>query len=190
MERQNNFKCYNRHANVGIKRYSAILLRIMPIHPNVTLIREFYTAFQQKNYSAMQAAYHAEAVFSDPVFQNLSSKEVKAMWQMLVTAGSDLKIEFRDAVANDQSGTCHWEAWYTFTATGKKVHNIIDATFEFKDGKIYRHEDHFDFWRWSKMALGTPGLLLGWSSYLLNKVRVKARHRLNSFYEQIVSVVN
>ena len=62
------------------------------------------------------------------------------MWEMLITAGKDLKITFSDIRANDTTGTCHWEAWYTFSRTGKKVHNIIDASFEFQDGKIIQHE--------------------------------------------------
>jgi limonene-1,2-epoxide hydrolase len=153
----------------------------LTMHPNNALIQQFYTAFQNKDYKSMQRAYHPEAVFHDPVFQNLSVEEVKAMWQMLVTAGADLKIESSSVSADDQSGKCMWQAWYTFTTTGRKVHNVIYAKFEFKDGKIYRHNDHFDFWRWSKMALGTPGLLLGWTPLIRNKVRITARRRLEKF---------
>ncbi|MCS5593468.1 MAG: hypothetical protein NZ730_02720 [Porticoccaceae bacterium] len=29
------------------------------------------------------------------------------------------------------------------------AYNAIDATFEFKDGRIFRHNDQFKFWRWS-----------------------------------------
>jgi hypothetical protein len=154
------------------------------MHPNEQLIHQFYSAFEAKDFKTMQNAYHAEATFSDPVFQNLSSTEVKAMWQMLITSGSDLKLIFNNVKANDTKGTAHWEAWYTFSGSGRKVHNIIDATFEFKDGKIISHKDHFDFWRWSKMALGTSALLLGWTSFLKNKVRDKARKRLEGFMKE------
>jgi len=102
---------------------------------------------------------------------------------MLLTSGSDLRLEFSDIKASGEKGSCHWEAWYTFSG-GRKVHNIIDAQFEFKDGKIYRHRDHFDFWRWSKMALGTSGLLLGWTPFLKNKVQSTARARLQKFMEK------
>jgi hypothetical protein len=154
------------------------------MHPNESLINEFYVAFQQRDYKAMQDAYHQQAVFSDPVFQNLSSAEVKAMWQMLITGGKDLKLEFNQVRADEKGGSAHWEAWYTFSATGRKVHNIIDASFEFKDGKIYRHTDHFNFYRWSRQALGAPGILLGWSPFLLNKVRSTARKRLEAFQKK------
>lgn len=145
------------------------------------LIRKFYAAFARNDYVAMQSAYHPGASFSDPVFRDLSSAEVKAMWEMLITASTDLQVTFRNVKADNQVGECHWEARYSFSATGRKVHNIISARFQFLDGQIGRHEDHFDFWRWSRMALGAPGLLLGWSPYLLAKVRKKARARLNRF---------
>jgi ketosteroid isomerase-like protein len=149
--------------------------------PNETLIHNFYAAFQKKDYRAMQEAYHPQAEFSDPVFSQLSSQEVKSMWQMLLTSATDLTLTFENVSANDTTGKCHWEAWYTFTATGRKVHNVIDAVFEFRDGKIYRHRDHFNFWRWSRMALGTPGILLGWTPVIKNKVRQTARRRLEKF---------
>jgi hypothetical protein len=149
-----------------------------------TLIHQFYSAFQKKDYSTMQNLYHPEAHFSDPVFSSLNSHGVKAMWQMLVTAGKDLKITFKDIQANDNTGTCHWEAWYTFSRTGKKVHNIIDASFEFKDGLILNHKDQFDFWRWSRQALGLPGWLLGWSSFLKNKIQKTAASGLQKFMQR------
>ena len=66
-------------------------------------------------------------------------------------------------------------------ASFNKVHNIIGATFEFKDGLIYRHHDKFDFWHWSKPALGLPGALLGWTSFLQNKVKKGAMDGLQQF---------
>jgi hypothetical protein len=155
------------------------------MHPNEALIREFYSAFQKKDFATMQRAYHPDANFSDPVFQNLSAEEVKAMWQMLLTSGSDLKLEFSDVKADDAKGSAHWEAWYHFSASGRKVHNIIDAAFEFKEGKIIRHTDRFDFWRWSRMALGVSGLLLGWTPFLRNKIRTSAGGRLKSFMNKM-----
>jgi ketosteroid isomerase-like protein len=148
---------------------------------NKDLIIQFYTAFQNGDFATMQNSYHDEAHFSDPAFQNLNATEVRAMWQMLVTAAKDLKITFSDVAADDTKGSCKWEAYYTFSRTGRKVHNIIEANFEFKDGKILKHNDHFSFWRWSRQALGTPGLFLGWTNMLEQKVRSTARKGLDAF---------
>jgi ketosteroid isomerase-like protein len=147
------------------------------------LITKFYTAFQNKDWKTMQSCYHDDIVFSDPVFQNLKGSEAKAMWHMLVSAGKDLKLDFSKVKVSDKSGSCHWEAFYTFSRTGRKVHNIINAEFEFRDGKIVRHSDTFDFWRWSGMALGLTGTLLGWSPIIKNKVRNLAQQNLKKFIE-------
>lgn len=151
------------------------------MHPHEALITTFYSAFQRGDYAAMQVCYHGNAEFSDPVFQHLNSKEVKAMWQMLLTSAKDLKVEFKNVKADDTKGSCHWEAWYTFSRTGRLVHNIIEARFQFKDGKIIQHRDSFDMWRWSRQALGTSGLLLGWSPLVKNKVRSTAGRSLEKF---------
>lgn len=149
-----------------------------------TLITQFYTAFQQKDFETMATLYHPEATFKDAAFDLKSGKEAGAMWKMLLTAGKDLRIEFKDVKVEGEKGYAHWEAWYTFSKTGRKVHNVIDAQFEFKDGLIYRHRDHFDFWRWSRQALGLTGWLLGWSGFLKNKVKSTAMKGLHRFMTQ------
>ncbi len=151
------------------------------MHPNAELITQFYTAFQNKDFKTMGDAYHDEAKFKDPVFNLETAQKARAMWHYLVLNGKDLRVEFKDVKADDNQGTAHWEAWYTFSATGRKVHNIIEASFEFKDGKIFRHQDKFGLWKWTRMALGTPGILLGWTPIVTNKVRQTAVKSLRKF---------
>jgi len=145
------------------------------------LIEKFYRSFQRKDWETMQLCYHPEATFYDPVFQALAYREVKAMWHMLVLAGKDLSVTFNSVEATERRGSCHWEATYSFSRTGKKVHNIIAASFHFKEGKIVRHDDAFDLWRWSGMALGLSGKLLGWSPMIRTKIRATARKSLSKF---------
>ncbi|HPM68974.1 MAG TPA: nuclear transport factor 2 family protein, partial [Piscinibacter sp.] len=40
-------------------------------------------------------------------------------------------------------------------------------------------------WTWSRQALGTPGLLLGWSGFLKDKVRAKAAGNLAAFKQKV-----
>lgn len=61
------------------------------------------------------------------------------------------------------------------------MHNEIDAEFTFQDRLIFRHVDRFDFWDWSRQALGTPGALLGWSGLLRGKVAARAAKSLAAF---------
>ena len=41
--------------------------------------------------------------------------------------------------------------------------------------------DSFDLWRWSRQALGTKGLLLGWTPLVRNAVRAQALKGLRAF---------
>jgi ketosteroid isomerase-like protein len=148
------------------------------------LIEKFYTAFQQKDWQTMQSCYHEEVTFSDPAFQNLKGKEAKAMWHMLAVSAKNFSLTFNQVKADDRKGCCHWEATYSFSRTGRKVLNKIDAYFEFKEGLILRHIDRFDFWKWTRMALGAPGILLGWSPLLQNKVRATALGGLKKFMSE------
>ncbi len=59
------------------------------------------------------------------------------------------------------------------------VNNSIDAAFTFRDGLIATHVDTFDLYKWTRMALGMPGVLLGWTPLLQGKVRQMARKGLD-----------
>lgn len=151
------------------------------MNANEQLIHHFYTCFKNKDYKGMQACYADDATFSDAVFKNLNSSQVKAMWQMLISKGKDMRIEFGQISADEKTGKAHWDAYYTFSSTGKKVINKIDASFEFENGKIVKHTDDFNFYTWAKQALGTTGLLLGWTGFLKNKIQTTAMQNLEKF---------
>lgn len=151
------------------------------MHPNEALIRRFYTAFQARDAAGMRACYHPDVVFSDPVFGELRGGQAGAMWEMLCARAKDLEIEFSAVSADDNRGQAHWDARYTFTQTGRRVLNRIDATFAFRDGLIARHDDRFSFFEWSRQALGPAGLLLGWTPMLRAKVGKTARAGLDAY---------
>ena len=151
------------------------------MHPNEKLIETFYTSFQKLDAQTMSGCYHPDIRFSDPVFPLLAGAEAGGMWRMLCSQAKNFELTFSDIQANDRTGKAHWEAFYDFSATGRRVHNKIDAAFEFQDGKIIRHTDAFDFWKWSRMALGPAGTLLGWTPLVRNKVQRQARERLDRF---------
>jgi ketosteroid isomerase-like protein len=150
---------------------------------NAETIARFYAAFAALDGAAMAACYARDVRFEDPVFQLQGKDEVMSMWAMLgaaTRAGSmDVwKLQWRDVQADGDQGHAHWEAHYRFSATKRLVHNRIDASFRFRDGLIVEHVDRFDFWAWARQALGAPGLLLGWTPMLRNKVRAQAATKL------------
>ena len=147
---------------------------------NKILIHTFYSSFAQRDYNTMGECYHPEVIFKDEAFQ-LTRKQVPAMWHMLCERGKDLEIEYEHVEVSANTGSANWTARYTFSATKRPVVNEIAASFIFKDGLIINHKDDFDFWRWSTQALGFPGLILGWSSFLKKKVQKQALDSLNAF---------
>ncbi|HMG14215.1 MAG TPA: nuclear transport factor 2 family protein [Saprospiraceae bacterium] len=151
---------------------------------NELLITKFYTSFSKRDYKGMLECYSENVSFNDPVFGELNSAEVKAMWEMLCVKGKDLRIEFNNITSNNESGNANWVAYYTFSTTGKKVINHIKAEFIFKNYKIIRHSDNFNFYNWAKQALGFTGLILGWTPFLKNKLRKTALKSLNKYIEK------
>jgi ketosteroid isomerase-like protein len=149
---------------------------------NEQLVQEFYGCFQRRDWQGMQACYTPDVVFYDPVFENLEGEEVKGMWEMLLRSSQDLRVEFSDITADEDGyGSCHWVATYTFPPTGRRVVNKVTANFRFQDGKIAEHQDLFDIWKWSRQALGIPGILFGWTPPMQRKIRALARKGLHKF---------
>ncbi|WP_412062036.1 nuclear transport factor 2 family protein [Rubrivirga sp. IMCC45206] len=153
------------------------------MHPHAALLTQFYAALSQRDGDAMAACYHPEVHFRDPVF-DLRGPRAGAMWRMLCARGKDLTVVASGIAADDDAGAAHWEADYTFSQTGRPVHNVIDAAFTFRDGLVATHRDTFDLWAWTRQALGAPGLLLGWSPVLQNKVRATAAKGLDAYIER------
>ncbi|MGJ7495179.1 nuclear transport factor 2 family protein [Variovorax sp. RT4R15] len=154
---------------------------------NEQTIRRFYDAFAKLDADTMAACYAPDATFDDEAFSLRGAREVGGMWKMLCTAtkakGADVwKLSYRDVKADATSGQAHWDAHYRFSATGRLVDNSIDARFTFTpEGLIATQRDSFPFWTWARQALGTPGLLLGWTPMLRNKVRTTAATNLAAY---------
>lgn len=151
------------------------------MHKNAALIEKFYTAFQQLDADSMALCYADDVQFSDPVFPNLQGNEAADMWRMLTSKAQDFSLVFDGITADEQKGQAHWIATYTFSQTGRIVVNDIHASFVFRNGRIIRHTDHFDLWKWARQALGIKGVLLGWTPLVKNAVRAQAAKGLKIF---------
>ncbi len=137
-----------------------------------SLITEFYDAFDSLDAERMAKCYHEDVVFHDPAFGTLKGVHAGNMWRMLCESqkGKDFTVAFSNIEGDQKSGSASWEAIYTFSQTGRKVHNKIKAEFTFKDGKIKTHTDHFDLKKWAKQALGLKGALLGGTGFFQKKL--------------------
>lgn len=144
------------------------------------LIQNFCNAFAIGDAEAMVNLYADNIEFEDPAFGPLKRDNAKNMWRMLLKT-PDVKITASNIKADDQMGSADWIAEYTFSLTGRKVINKVHAEFQFANGKIVKHTDTFNFWKWASQAFGLKGFLLGWTSLMKNKVRQQALARLNKF---------
>lgn len=152
------------------------------MHEHEQLITKFYTAFKNSDAKAMGECYHRDVVFSDPVFPILRGDDARAMWAFLCVRKTDPASRwFENVRASQSEGSAHWEAKYAFPLNGRPVHNKIDASFHFQDGKIVAHTDLFDFWAWSRMAFGPVGLIFGWTPLFKAAIRKQIRARFDQF---------
>jgi len=153
----------------------------MSADANRETIERLYQAFAQRNGAAMTACYAVGAHFRDPAFGDLEGEDVGAMWRMLTGRATDLTIELREHEADEEVGSAHWIARYTFS-TGRAVVNDVQASFRFApDAKIVDHVDEFDFRNWAKQALGPSGHAIALLPPLRSKVRAKALGQLAAF---------
>ena len=146
-------------------------------------IHALYAALDRHDGEGAAACYTDDAVFEDPAFGRLEGGAVKDMWRMLAERSADLAVTLGDhGVAEDgRTGWAHWSAAYTFSDTGRKVLNEIDARYTFADGLISEQVDAFPLRRWGAQALGTKGAVLGLTPLLSRGVQKQARSNLDRY---------
>lgn len=151
---------------------------------NTQLIERFYSSFAQGNVEGMLSCYHAEVIFRDPAFGELKGERAFGMWKMLLanrTAATRISFDGIEVFGN--KGKANWQAEYLFGSKKRKVVNKIYAEFIIENGKIIRHTDSFDLWKWSRQAIGAPGIFLGWSGFMRNQIQKMANKNLDRFLE-------
>jgi len=152
---------------------------------NAELITSFYKAFADGDAERMVSCYHADIQFQDPAFGVLRNEDAKNMWRMLIgRSKGDIRITFSHVTADEKTGSANWVAEYVFSQTNRKVINVISATFEFADGKIIKHTDNFDLYKWTKQALGLKGYLLGWTAFMRKQIQQQSGKLLKKYTEK------
>jgi ketosteroid isomerase-like protein len=153
---------------------------------NEQIIETFYQSFSNADTEGMINCYHQNIQFQDPAFGSLKGDDVGNMWRMLIARSKNkINISFNNVRATEKTGDANWTAEYIFSQTGRKVINRVSAQFEFQDGKIIKHTDHFNFWKWTQQALGWKGYLLGWTSFMQNKIQERSKKLLNAYKEKL-----
>jgi ketosteroid isomerase-like protein len=148
---------------------------------NEEIIRNFYTAFSSKDAVNMIKYYNDDVVFEDPAFGVLKGDKAKNMWMMLCETAKDLKIDFEILSSSGDNVKAKWDAYYTFSRTGRKVHNKIEANFIIENGLIVDHLDTFNLHKWASQALGFSGKLIGWTGFFKRKLNAQTAQLLSRY---------
>ena len=144
-------------------------------------------AFARLDGDAMAACHSAIASFQDEAFSLQGQRQIGGMWRTLCSATGERgraawKLDLRRLTDRSAHREAQRKACYRFNASGRLVHKRIDAEFDLDAaGLAQRHRDRFDFWRWSRQALGLPGRLLGSTPFLRNKVHAQAAATLQLY---------
>lgn len=147
------------------------------------LVERLYAAMDAGDGDAMAACYTDDATFEDPAFGHLEDGRGQAMWRMLCqSSGGNLRVVLlAREVSPNGTGTAHWTADYTFSETGRPVHNDVRATFVFRDGLIAAHRDRFNLRVWAGQALGPAPALLGRTPLLTLMLHRRTGGKLDDF---------
>jgi len=152
---------------------------------NNETIERFYSAFANGDVEGMVGCYHNDVVFQDPAFGRLEGDRAVQMWRMLLSRKKDnTKINHTNVQATQDLGSAEWRAEYQYGPKNRNVINHVGAKFKFKDGKIIEHIDTFDLWKWTKQAIGLPGYLLGWTSFMKSKIQKTTNKQLDDYIGQ------
>lgn len=147
------------------------------------LIRKFYYAFSQLDYTTMQACYHPQVVFSDPAFGTLEGDRAEAMWEMLCKSQKKgaMKIELKSLTMKKDRYIAEWMAKYKFNITGRQIENHIRSEIKIKDSLIFEHHDKFKVYEWAKQAYGAVGKAIGWTPWFRRRLQRTTNKMLDKF---------
>jgi ketosteroid isomerase-like protein len=130
------------------------------MHPNARTIERLYAALQARDPDAMAACYADDATFRDIAFDLRGRAAILRMWRLVCS--KKVRNEITAIHADEQKGRAHWEAHYRFGKRNRPVHNVTDAEFTFRGGRIVAHVDHADALAWARQAYGpVVGEVLG-----------------------------
>jgi len=149
----------------------------------VETVERFYSAFNGLDAEVMTNCYHDNIIFEDPAFGQLKADRAKAMWQMICASQKGKSFRVKCLHVHRENGIvkADWEAFYTFSKTGRSVHNKIKAQFEFKDGLIIKHIDHFNLHKWAWQAFGLKGWLIGKFPFFKNQLQRQTNNALDNY---------
>jgi len=144
------------------------------------VIETVYAALRDGKPHAAAACYASDPYFEDIAFQLHGRERICQMWRLVCSR--NVRVTFDSVAADDNTGSGHWVASYTFSETGRPIVNDIRSSFKFSDGLIADHRDQCDPHHWASQAYTFPKSLL--AGYVAPLRRFKARQKLEQFIRE------
>ena len=150
------------------------------MNQNEATIHRFFTAYQNKEYTTMQNCYSEDAVYNNPIYGLNDTEHVKAMWEMICKTNKEESLHFENIELLDHEyATCDWSLVYYYT--NRRINNKIKSYLRLENGLIIEHTDAFDLYKWTRMAFGLTGSLIGWSNFFQKRIQKSTRKKLSEF---------
>jgi hypothetical protein len=144
------------------------------------LINRLYTALDRHDHQTMASCYHDAATFRDIAFDLSGKMQLHAMWHMICL--TDIRASFQILESPPTTALVSLIDDYTYSKSGRHVHNQIESRFQFAGGLIIHHVDDCDPRKWAAMALGPVWGFIPGRIRLLRSL--KARSLLRAFIRQ------
>ena len=122
--------------------------------PAEETVKTVYEAIQRGDAAAATACYCDDAYYEDLAFKLKGNGDIDA--HVALVCSRKVKVAYTNIHTDGLEVKGHWVFDYVFAKTGRPVHNEMNSTFKFRDGKIVDHRDEGNRWEWSKQALGFP----------------------------------
>jgi len=148
------------------------------------VLNTFLRALAQRDVEAMIRCYTTTATYHSPIFPQVEGDTLTATWQWFCAKAPDLTMVVDEQAFEANTARVQWTATYTFPKTGRPVVQVTDSIFVFEGPQLCRHEDRFDLHRWSHMALGPLGRVLGGRRWLQRSLQRAAAERVARFQER------
>lgn len=146
---------------------------------SVPVVDRFFEALRRADDAVINACYHPQISYSDPLFEDLRGARVALRWRLLLREAQSFSLEHELVFADERKVQVQWTVDYALK--GKKIRLPILSTLAIWDNLIVRQVDEYEFWQYSRQAQGFAGLLLGGIEPFQQLVKRRARSDLERF---------
>jgi hypothetical protein len=140
------------------------------------LVERYFNAMAVLDVDSMVGCWHAGISHSDPLFEDLRGRAVRARWDWQAANTERLELQHNMQFVDERKAQIGWQAKYLFK--GRPVGIAGRTVLTLWDDTIVRQIDEFEFAQWCGQAIGPLWFVLGRIGALRRYQRAKLRAAL------------